>query len=284
MKYYIVFLTLISVSTAFAVTPNAIYGKDDRVEVIDYPNAAVRDLARAVAVQMSPDNLSTMDGSNKFYGLESKTLKEEYNLCDGVRFENQPSVGRCTGFLISSTKLVTAGHCAYSQEDCKDMFWVFDYQTNKNKTPISIQQKNIYQCKQVLKIKMTKEGKDFAVIELARPVTDRPYFKTASSFSSITKNTPVLTIGNPLGLPTKIADNGVITDTSHSEMLRTNLDTFQGASGSPVLNAKTLEVIGILIGGAIDHVQTAEGCDKPIIYQTVGKEKISRIKQIYSYF
>src|SRR5690606_11935720 len=82
---------------------------------------------------------------------------------------------------------------------------------------------------------------------------------------------PLIMLGHPLGLPMKASDNATMTPldgnriglfSSSYDLLRriftkqtyynTNLDSFAGNSGSPVFNANTHVVEGILIGGGDD--------------------------------
>jgi V8-like Glu-specific endopeptidase len=66
-------------------------------------------------------------------------------------------------------------------------------------------------------------------------------------------------IGYPSGLPLKIADDGVVRRLE-KHFFVTNLDTYHGNSGSPVLNAATGVVEGILVRGDEDFVKSSQGC------------------------
>ncbi len=59
-------------------------------------------------------------------------------------------------------------------------------------------------------------------------------------------------IGHPSGLPTKVADGAQVC-TQKGTHFSANLDTYGGNSGSAVFNAKTNEVVGILVRGANDY-------------------------------
>jgi V8-like Glu-specific endopeptidase len=94
---------------------------------------------------------------------------------------------------------------------------------------------------------------DFAIIKLDRKVAGREplKFRTAGKIADATK---LLVIGNPTGLPTKISDGGKVLINSQSNVFVTNLDTFQGNSGSAVFDSTTGQVEGILIQGKTDYV------------------------------
>ncbi len=65
---------------------------------------------------------------------------------------------------------------------------------------------------------------------------------------------PVFVLGHPSGLPTKFADGANVRDNSLAPSFLANLDTYGGNSGSPVFNAQTREVEGILARGEADFV------------------------------
>ena len=86
----------------------------------------------------------------------------------------------------------------------------------------------------------------------------------------MTLNNPVAVIGHPSGLPVKIASEANVIQTTGvmqnedgdlvpvASQFVTNLDTFGGNSGSPVINTDSYKVVGILVGGDQDYVQSTE--------------------------
>jgi hypothetical protein len=69
----------------------------------------------------------------------------------------------------------------------------------------------------------------------------------------------VTSIGHPSGLPQKFIDGASIIQLSDAERnIDTDLDAFQGNSGSPVFDASTGVVIGITSHGHADHVRDPE--------------------------
>ncbi|MCG2724712.1 MAG: serine protease [Elusimicrobia bacterium] len=64
--------------------------------------------------------------------------------------------------------------------------------------------------------------------------------------------TKLFVIGYPNGLPVKIAGNAEIRSV-HNDYFAANLDTFRGNSGSPVFNAETYLIEGILVDGVGDY-------------------------------
>ena len=60
-------------------------------------------------------------------------------------------------------------------------------------------------------------------------------------------------------MPQKVAGNSPISANRASDVFYTKLDAFRGNSGSPVFNAATHDVEGILIGGPLDIRPSANG-------------------------
>ena len=167
----------------------------------------------------------------------------------------------CSGFLVSSNILVTAGHCIKSDYDCSIYKWVFDFKVDHSEqSAVTVPKSSVYSCKQIISQSLDSTTMDdYAVIELDREVQDRnplPFRKTGK----IEKGETVAVIGHPTGLPTKIADGASVRKLSEKFFIA-NLDTYGGNSGSAVFNMKTNLVEGILVRGENDYVyDRKEGC------------------------
>jgi hypothetical protein len=66
-------------------------------------------------------------------------------------------------------------------------------------------------------------------------------------------------IGNPVGLPTKVAGGATVRNNNPSKYFEANVDAYGGNSGSAVLNARDLKIEGLLVRGNPDFVY-AGGC------------------------
>lgn len=237
--------------------PKVIYQEDDRIEV-EEASATLQTLAAGTVTQIKTSDLVATDdeGSLKF---GTRTLTSSMSVCSEERFADQPNPGNCSGFLVAPDLVVTAGHCIYLRGEengelgCTDYSYVFDFHKGKIEEG-TISKDKVYSCKKVLNIKLDGATKaDFALIQLDRPVTDRAPVKFRSE-GKIASGDPLVVIGAPSGLPTKIAGGAVVHENDNDVFFEANLDTFGGNSGSAVFNATTGEVEGILVRGATDYV------------------------------
>lgn len=244
-------------SSSFALppqSPEVIYGEDNRVEANESPDALLREASRSVAAYISRDYLHKNGNS---YTLSGRTLRDR-GICETERFSDQTSLASCSGFLVAPNVLVTAGHCVKSTTGCDKGVWVFDYKVTKAQEAIKVPESSVFTCKRIIrKVLDPMLRRDFAVIELDSVVNRRPLKLRESGQVSVGDQLAV--IGYPSGLPLKIADNGEVRRLD-KHFFVTNLDTYHGNSGSPVLNAKTGIVEGILVRGDDDFVKSPEGC------------------------
>ena len=293
MKKGILSLIILGFSLNIYAIEKVVYGNDDRV---DYHRAIneYQVLADAVAVQMGP-KLLVKEG-NMYKMPASKTLGETFNLCPGEVFSDQPATGHCSAFLISEKILVTAGHCddLLPYDMCKEASWVFGFHTNKNgDVPTRIPQEDVYKCSRIIAKEFNNE-KDYAVVELDRPVTGRIPLKLGQR-NSIKVDDKVMMIGFPDGIPMKITPEGKITKVD-KQSFQATLDAFHGNSGSVVLNQHTKEVVGILVAGNPDYqrISTQQGscnivnkCDGEghscSGRQAMRGEKVSRLNQFLDF-
>jgi hypothetical protein len=76
-------------------------------------------------------------------------------------------------------------------------------------------------------------------------------------------------IGHPCGLPQKYAPGAKVRHNSATPFFVANLDTYGGNSGSPVFNAASYKVEGILVRGENDFV-TNGSCYVSLVCPTTG--------------
>lgn len=238
-----------------------IYGADDRREVAEAP-AEVQELGRSIAGKVPRASLrKTADG----WLLESRRLGEKY--CPDIRFAEQFTGPQCTGFLGAAGTLVTAGHCIRDAGDCADFVWVFDYRL-KEAGDVGyrrLPEDNVYSCKRVVKREtLPFDGIDYAVLELDRPAAGRRPLESDMA-GPVLPGQALFVIGHPSGLPMKVADEGQVLDALPASFT-SDLDTFHGNSGSPVFDARTRKVLGIVSTGHGDYRRDGgRECKVPIV-------------------
>jgi V8-like Glu-specific endopeptidase len=240
----------------------AIYVIDNRVDAYR-TSGAVRQAAQATAALIPADYLKQTDTG---YAINHSTKLQDTGWCPNEPFAKQPVSSMCTAFLVDQDILVTAGHCMRQQGRAVPLdkyrvvfgFEMSDAQHAKTQFP----SRDVYRIVEELEVETTFE-KDWAVLKLDRAVSDRQVFEFAQE--EIKQETPLTIFGYPNGLPLKVADGGkVLTNDPDKTVFLTDLDSYKGNSGSPVLNGAALRkgsfiVEGILVGGATD-AQYQNGC------------------------
>lgn len=241
---------LLLLSTSLNAQVKVIYGEDNREDVFASNNPAFVEYARATAAKI-PNIMMHAYGRDTIFRTASLA---ERGVCAKERFSHQPTSAMCTGFLVAENLLVTAGHCVTDWKDCQSSQWAFDYKVDTaDQSKIILPTKKIYACKKIVARAFDQEGTgpDYAVIELKKSVTDRRPLAFRRS-GTVEVGTPLAVIGHPDGLPTKVADGAHVRSLAENTFV-SNLDTFGGNSGSPVINVLSGEVEGILVRGETDY-------------------------------
>ena len=290
-----------------------IHGNDDRMSPAQYIDEEIINISKSVALITDRSKLHSFDEDH--YIFSAPTLGQKLNLCEGVPFSKEPSLGNCTSFLIAPDKVATAGHCITKEKEepkqmeriCRRLRFVFNFSTEelflnqevtgKSKT---IKRQNVFKCKNILKhqyLKTKYRMKDYAVIQLDRPVKNAAPL-AIRKFGRPLIFTPLLVIGHPSGIPLKVSGEAKLKPLTKEDdenyfqaflkkrdIFYANLDTFSGNSGSPVLNAKTKKVEGIFVGGdEEDYVIDEETwCRTPKVKSNSSfetKEYVQRIKVV----
>ncbi|MGB0523745.1 MAG: trypsin-like serine peptidase [Flammeovirgaceae bacterium] len=253
-----------------------IYGTDNRRD-IGYLQAVIHH-AKSVGIIVHKHALVKL---NKSYSAlvtlpfhEYVKATHQYPLCQEEVFYDQirpVTSNNCTGFLVHEQIMATAYHCVYPSDNhdtlpdkpWEDLRVIFDFHAG-NKGAISTLIHNdtqVYSFKSVI----AGEGQespaepDWILLKLDRPVHDRPPLPMSNQKPAY--KTKLYIIGHPISLPLKYADDATSIDYSRTNnpiyrrhCFMAKLDSYGGNSGSPVFNAKTHKVEGILTGGKEDFV------------------------------
>jgi len=269
----------------FKVKPSSIiYGENDILDHHEVRSKKIRHIGKSVAIQVPDYRLHYEDGH---YNINQEFL-EDLNICPNYnafhdKISLQPSIGSCSGFLIEEDVLLTASHCIEGLKDCKESYWVFNFKINsKSIAPSSFQAKNVYKCTEIID---QDKSLDYAILRLDRSVIGRKSLKVRQRGKVLAKSKLVV-IGYPQGLPLKFSTNAKIRNNQLENQFIINSDTFEGNSGSPVVNTKNYLVEGVLVRGgtdfdlnekANDQCHTIKRCREG---QCTGEE-ILRIKSIF---
>lgn len=279
-----------------------VYGEDNRKNYYE-SSKKWQKFSKSVGGIIFKDRAIKLENSTL---MNPKSLGKKMGLCPEESFKDEPGATSCTFFLVAKDKVVTAGHCVKKDNACENMTFIFDYTVKEENARPKMLLKNeeVYKCKKILSSALENiENKDetvthtldYALVELDREVTDREPLKLKyhgrtdiENFKAPKINEKVVVLGHPSGLPMKIADGAKVVKTDSKHYFTTNLDTFGGNSGSPVLSESTGEVLGILVRGQEDYIfDEKRKCNKVNIVkkvedikETVKGESVSHIYQI----
>jgi len=228
-----------------------IWYKDHRMDCFGITDERVKRNANCVAAIVFGKNL--LDEKNGFLTLRVKNYGESFNLYEGEAFREQPvAAGRvCTGFLVKKDVIATAAHCVLGYA-LRDLCFVFGYKMLDPCTAVTqVPNENIYKGNKIiacayLPMGMGNHRTDWALVQLDREVEGRE--AVTLSKDEIASEQPVYVMGYPSGLPLKYAPGAKVRGFEDA-FFTADLDTYMGSSGSPVFNADTHEVIGMVVHG-----------------------------------
>lgn len=236
-----------------AGTDKVIYGNDDRIDVYQENNAERRAWADAVCALVEWSDLQDNQDGTYFLKTEAYRVAGKPP-CSGEAFSTQPMGAYCSGFMAADDIIVTAGHCL-TLDRLSDFAIVFGFDMLDANTPRYLfDWSQVYFAVEVLAYQYTPTL-DFAVVRVDRSITAPGASPLPMRESGLVEiGTPVGVIGHPFGLPKKLAfsSDTQVRRIDAPYFFFANVDAFSGNSGSPVFNAATGMVEGILVRGNTD--------------------------------
>ena len=237
----------------------AIYGPDDRIEAYEVQGAEQRRALDCTAAVFF--DAAVQDAGDDARSLYTRPFGPMKQLCPGVRFYNQPSGATATGVLVGPDLVVTAAHVA-RRIPWQRMCLVFGFQMEnpfaaRERIPVG----DVYRVAElVARGDGGETPRDWALLRLDRRAEGRP-------FAAINRDRPlavgqaIYPVGHPMGLPVKFAGNARVLERGDDDIFTANLDVFPACSGSPVFNAETHALEGIVLADpTLDHFLPVDGC------------------------
>ena len=236
----------------------AIYGRDDRLEEYQIEDTRLLEVGDATIALIER---SALEPCRRGYQLVDALKLSEYidDLCPDEPYQDQPTAGLCSGFLVAPDLIVTAGHCQGCGDEITEMAAVFGYVMKDANTPATVFDCNdVYFCQRV--VAGQSGTPDWSLVRLDRPVTGHTPVRVRRT-GFVPEQQPLLVVGHPIGLPRKYDSGGTVRENWMQSYFSANLDTFGGNSGSAVFNLETMAVEGILVAGNEDFTTDWEtGC------------------------
>jgi hypothetical protein len=235
-----------------------IVGTDDRSDVHRAGGSAIQ-LSASVGALVHRSRVRGLN--DHVVELQGPTLRQALEavwrapVCSTERFQQQPTLAKCSGVLIGESLFLTARHCIFDERTCRDTLVVFDYFDLQGELA-RLPTRNVFSCARIVRGSHSyRPGGDWVVVSLDRTAAPRPAVALARSPAG---NPLGLVIGTPSGLPLK-AIPGVM-DYWTEGTLHGFFDLAVYASGSPLFNSRG-ELLGIFTNQALpDHSLATGGC------------------------
>lgn len=256
-----------------------IYGVDDRKDVYAVDTVWQERADSTVALVMASQVQKTGAG----YTLETDHYGSVWQLCSSEPFYHQTYASFCSASLIAPDIIMTAGHCVTTLSECQSYKYIFNYShRSEGDDPSLLDDNDVYSCKELIHSQYTMA--DFALIRLDRKVTGHAPLPLNRA-GSLKKGDSLVLIGNPAGLPTKVAAGATVLNANPKGYFIADTDSYGGNSGSAVFNGNTGLIEGILVRGSLDFVVSG-GCYVSNYCNGLGDcrgEDVTRVEEVLKY-
>jgi hypothetical protein len=237
-------------TTSGVLRQHVIYGSDNRVEALDYPNLALAAETTELVGALLPRAYVTRDEDG--WRLSGPSLKDQLPLCEGEPFGDQPKLAACTALLTRESTIMTAGHCL-APELASDYLFVRGYYLGDGFPRVAADR--VHEIEAILSRidgdLSSESSRDTAIARL-RTTEPLPAADLSPGSDELKLGDPVIVAGTSEGLPLKIDGGGTVFAVRSPDYFEMTTDTFRGGSGSPVF-ASDGHVLGMLVGGAADY-------------------------------
>lgn len=268
---------------------DVVYGLDDRRDIYQVTDALHLQLAAATCVVVNESEIVNLGDGTYRLNATRWTTQGGSALCTDEPFRNQYQIGFCSGFLVGTDIITTAGHCV-SGSSVGSVAFIFGFDqkaagTGAGSDPdLIVPASNVYFGTSIIDQKLTGDL-DYCVLRVDRPVTGRSPMQVRRT-GSVALNDPLVMIGHPVVIPKKVDAGADVKDPNGStRFFMANTDSYGGNSGSPVCNRLTGVVEGILVRGNSDFT-TSGGCTRSRVCPDAGCptwEEISKATSFESF-
>ncbi len=259
------------------INSKVIYGSDGRLDLYQVSDERLKRLADSTVALVQNSNLTV---GASIVTIKGDPFGSAYNLCASEKFQEQSTAAFCSGSLVGPDTIITAGHCIKNQMDCNNTSFVFGYAVKSaGIQPTSVPVSEVYKCKSVVKQVLENTGADYAIVKIDRVVANHAVLQVRQS-GEVAVGDPLVVIGHPTGLPTKVTGGGQVRSISNSSYILASVDTYGGNSGSAVFNPNTGFIEGILVRGEADFIRQGSCMISNVCAENACRgEDITRISQ-----
>lgn len=234
-------------------TPGVISGLERRGQGVIYGEDSVVDVSAHALNASSSFALVSRENWEAFKEIgEIDNVEDTFGIgVADLRWGQQISLAFCSGVLIASDQVLTAGHCFSDGKTCENTVLVRNYRKG-----VPVQEMEAFSCESIPYIRQDfVNGLDYAVVKVQGAGDAAVAQKQALA---LREGSEVYSLGYPLGSPLKKAD-GKIRSGSDNGMIVATLDVFEGNSGSPIYSKEGNKLVGILSSGESDFNESNSG-------------------------